>query len=338
LSARRKPVAHPVIVDDEKVALVQPVGHTTGALSQATVKPSSIREILLAEIGEEGRRQHAYFYVTRDQYLLSPWHDIPARPLERGHLPETEQTIVHMVSTMPKHTSERFEVKLQYPHTPLGPEFAPAKSPLHLPNPRYSKWDNFPVNEGVLPQTWCDPEELALDTKWAGSDTPLAIVEIGQSAMERGKIASVKILGVLGVLERPILYWKVIAIRLDAPNAALVDDISDVETHFPGLLDEIREFYRCWPTAENRPVAQMVFSGEYRDREFALEVIKQAHDCWRLAYEEDFAIGTKNPDIHFKWQSRTAENVADDGGGIQNGAISGAAHLASSSSASSDPI
>ncbi len=46
----------------------------------------------------------------------------------------------------------------------------------------------------------------------------------------------------------------------------LISDIGDVDDHSPGLLDEIREFYRMYETPEGRPPTDFVFSGEFRDR------------------------------------------------------------------------
>lgn len=40
------------------------------------------------EVGDEGSRQHGYFYFTEDQYVLSPWHDVPLYPIERVLQPD----------------------------------------------------------------------------------------------------------------------------------------------------------------------------------------------------------------------------------------------------------
>lgn len=128
-----------------------------------------------------------------------------------------------MVVAMPKYTSQRFEIKVQHSHTPLGPEYSAPKHALLKPHPRYNKWDSYFFNEGVLSQTWTDPEELALDTKWPGHDGPLHVCEIGSAALERGQLLEVKILGVLGIIQRPFLVWKLIAINSQDPKASLFE-------------------------------------------------------------------------------------------------------------------
>ena len=45
-----------------------------------------------------------------------------------------------------------------------------------------------------------------------------------------------KPLGALAMIDEGELDWKIVAISLDDPKAALVNDVDDVEKHFPVCL------------------------------------------------------------------------------------------------------
>jgi inorganic pyrophosphatase len=59
------------------------------------------------------------------------------------------------------------------------------------------------------------------------------VVEIGERRANTGEIMKVKPLAVLAMIDEGELDWKVVAISLDDPKAHLVNDIDDVEKHFP---------------------------------------------------------------------------------------------------------
>lgn len=59
------------------------------------------------------------------------------------------------------------------------------------------------------------------------------VVEIGESQRKTGEILKVKPLGALAMIDEGELDWKIVAISLDDPRASLVNDIDDVERHFP---------------------------------------------------------------------------------------------------------
>lgn len=59
------------------------------------------------------------------------------------------------------------------------------------------------------------------------------VVEIGESDRKIGDILKVKPLAALAMIDEGELDWKIVAISLDDPKASLVNDIDDVEKHFP---------------------------------------------------------------------------------------------------------
>ena len=51
-----------------------------------------------------------------------------------------------------------------------------------------------------------------------------------------GAILKVKPLAALAMIDEGKLDWKIVAISLDDPRASLVNDVNDVEKHFPVSL------------------------------------------------------------------------------------------------------
>lgn len=64
---------------------------------------------------------------------------------------------------------------------------------------------------------------------WSAVD----VVEIGETRGKIGEILKVKPLGALAMIDEGELDWKIVAISLDDPKASLVNDVDDVEKHFP---------------------------------------------------------------------------------------------------------
>ena len=59
------------------------------------------------------------------------------------------------------------------------------------------------------------------------------VVEIGGAPAKIGDVLKVKPLGALAMIDEGDMDWKIIAISLDDPKASLVNDVDDVEKHFP---------------------------------------------------------------------------------------------------------
>lgn len=59
------------------------------------------------------------------------------------------------------------------------------------------------------------------------------VVEIGETRRKIGDVLKVKPLGALAMIDEGELDWKIVAISLDDPKADLVNDVDDVEKHFP---------------------------------------------------------------------------------------------------------
>jgi hypothetical protein len=62
---------------------------------------------------------------------------------------------------------------------------------------------------------------------------PVDVVEIGERRANIGDVLKVKPLAALAMIDEGELDWKIVAISLDDPKASLVNDVDDVEKHFP---------------------------------------------------------------------------------------------------------
>jgi inorganic pyrophosphatase len=125
---------------------------------------------------------------------------------------------------------------------------------------------NINWNYGLFPQTWEDPTSANSDVEGAFGDNdpgnehfyllslssmvfvlasgylnlsvlwlsfPVDVVEIGERRANVGDVLRVKPLAALAMIDEGELDWKIVAISLDDPKASLVNDVDDVEKHFP---------------------------------------------------------------------------------------------------------
>jgi hypothetical protein len=113
-----------------------------------------------------------------------------------------------------------------------------------------------------------------------GDNDPLDVCEIGSKIHERGSVISVKVLGCLGLIDEGEADWKVICIDVNDPMAAKLNDIQDVETHLPGLLDATRDWFKIYKIPTGKPANSFASDGKFFDRAFALKTIDHDHHSW----------------------------------------------------------
>lgn len=138
----------------------------------------------------------------------------------------------------------------------------------------------YPCNYGALPGTWEDPNHIHPETKARGDNDPLDVCEIGEQVGTPGQVKQVKVLGTMALLDEGETDWKIIAIDINDPMASKLNDIEDVERHLPGLLRAINEFWRIYKIPDGKPENMFAFSGECKNRRYALDVIKECAEAW----------------------------------------------------------
>lgn len=129
-------------------------------------------------------------------------------------------------------------------------------------------------------QTWEDPNVVHPETKAKGDNDPLDVCEIGELVGYTGQVKQVKVLGVMALLDEEETDWKIIVIDVNDPLAPKLNDIEDVERHLPGLLRATNEWFRIYKIPDGKPENQFAFSGECKNRKYALEIIRECSDAW----------------------------------------------------------
>ncbi|NXX95937.1 IPYR pyrophosphatase, partial [Centropus bengalensis] len=135
-------------------------------------------------------------------------------------------------------------------------------------------------NYGALPQTWEDPNHTDKVTGCCGDNDPIDVCEIGSKVRSSGEIVQVKVLGVLALVDEGETDWKIIAISVDDPEAQKIH-IDDVKKHKPGYLEATVDWFQLYKVPDGKPENQFAFNGEFKDKEFAVEIIKSTHEYWK---------------------------------------------------------
>nr|KAF6432141.1 inorganic pyrophosphatase 2 [Rousettus aegyptiacus] len=110
-------------------------------------------------------------------------------------------------------------------------------------------------------------------------DIPLKVDST--AVLSCGEVIRVKILGTLALIDQGETDWKLIAINVKDPEASKFNDIDDVKKYKPGYLEATVNWFRLYKVPEGKPENQFAFNGEFKNKAFALEVIKSAHECWK---------------------------------------------------------
>nr|QLC27661.1 soluble inorganic pyrophosphatase [Pyrus x bretschneideri] len=214
-------------------------------------------EVQIREEGQPETLDYRLFFVDRSGQKVSPWHDIP---LQVG------DGAFNFVVEIPKESSAKMEqIILGY---------------------------NINWNYGLLPQTWEDPTLANAEVKGAfGDNDPVDVVEIGDSRRRIGEILKVKPLAALAMIDEGELDWKIIAISLDDPRASLVNDIDDVEKHFPGTLTAIRDWFRDYKIPDGKPANKFGLGNKAANKDYALKVITETNESWAKLVKRSIPAG-----------------------------------------------
>lgn len=82
----------------------------------------------------------------------------------------------------------------------------------------------------------------------------------------------VKPLGALCVLDEGETDWKIIAIDVRDPLASKLDDIGDVDTHMPGLLNSTKEWFSIYKVPAGKKRNPIAFDGQYKGAKYEFQV------------------------------------------------------------------
>ncbi|XP_014823976.1 PREDICTED: inorganic pyrophosphatase-like [Poecilia mexicana] len=146
-------------------------------------------------------------------------------------------------------------------------------------------------NYGALPQTWEDPSHKDKETDCCGDNDPIDVCDIGTQVCSPGQVIQVKVLGILAMIDEGEMDWKVIAINANDEDAEKLNCIEDVRKSRPGHLEATVEWFRKYKVPDGKPENQFGFNGEFKDKDFAVEIIKSTHEHWRALVQKQTNAG-----------------------------------------------
>ncbi|CCE61512.1 hypothetical protein TPHA_0A04390 [Tetrapisispora phaffii CBS 4417] len=222
------------------------------------------------QIGAKNTLDYRVF-IEQDGKPVSPFHDIPLYADE-------ENQILNMVVEIPRWTNAKLEITKEEALNPIIQDTKKGK--LRFVRNCFPH-HGYIHNYGAFPQTWEDPNEAHPETKAVGDNDPVDVLEIGETIAYTGQVKQVKVLGVMALLDEGETDWKVIAIDINDPLAPKLNDIEDVEKYFPGLLRATNEWFRIYKIPDGKPENQFAFSGEAKNRKYAMDIIKETHESWK---------------------------------------------------------
>uniref|UniRef100_A0A8C9Q2K3 inorganic diphosphatase n=1 Tax=Spermophilus dauricus TaxID=99837 RepID=A0A8C9Q2K3_SPEDA len=176
-------------------------------------------------------------------HYISPFHDIPLK------VDSKKENLFNMVVEIPRWTNAKMEIATQEPLNPIKQDVKDGK-------PRFTAnifpYKGYIWNYGALPQV-----------------------------LSPGEVIHVKILGILALIDEGETDWKLIAINANDPEASKFHDIDDVRKFKPGYLEATINWLTYYKVPEGKPENKFAFNGEFKNKAFALEVIKSTHECWK---------------------------------------------------------
>jgi len=242
--------------------------------------PYQQQQLLTRVTGEKYTTDYRVSYYfknleTDEEKQVSPWHDVPLylKDIVRTESVNRADNRYNFVCEIPKWTRAKFEIATKEAYNPI-------KQDIKNGLPRFYKHGDMLFNYGAFPQTWESPDHTWPGLSAYGDNDPMDAIEIGMRQLELGSVTQVKVLGVLGMIDAGEMDWKVIVISITDPAARFLEDICDVYTHLPGLLEALREWLRTYKICQDGKPNEFAFQGEYKDSAFAKKVIYESHLMW----------------------------------------------------------
>ncbi|XP_068973409.1 inorganic pyrophosphatase [Bombus flavifrons] len=220
-------------------------------------------------------------YFRNDTGPISPMHDIPLYADEANK-------IVNMVVEIPRWTNAKMEINLKETLNPIKQDVKKGKL-RYVANcfPHHG----YIWNYGALPQTWENPDLSDEETDCKGDNDPIDVLEIGYRIAKRGEILKVKILGCVALIDEGETDWKIIVIDVNDPLADQMNDVSDIEKLYPGLMKATIEWFKIYKIPDGKPENQFAFNGEAKPRDFALRIVERVNQYWQNLIKQEAPAG-----------------------------------------------
>lgn len=211
-------------------------------------------------------------YFTHNNKIISCWHDIPL---------VNENNTFNFICEIPKWTRNKMEINKEIDYNPIKQDIIVNNNKL-----RQYNYGDIMFNYGAFPMTWEDPKHISKYTNCKGDNDPLDVIEIGSVQLKMASITKVKVIGILGMIDDNETDWKIIAINKNDCLADKINTINDINIELPGLLDAIRTWLTNYKLIDGKSENKFAFEGEYKDAQFAYEIIKECHESWKNEFDK----------------------------------------------------
>jgi len=214
-----------------------------------------------------GKTMSALLYKLKGQ-PISPWHDIPFTLGNDEH----GVPLLSFVCEIPLGTREKMEIHKTATQNPVIQD-------VHKDGSlREYMYSPSIVNYGAIAQTWEDPNKPDDDTGFGGDNDPIDVLQLNGSPCKRGAVQRVRVLGALALVDDDETDWKLLVIDVDAPDAPAWRDVTDIPKE---RVDECREWFRMYKTAEGKGENKFGLDERAVDAKHALSVAQGTHQHWK---------------------------------------------------------
>lgn len=196
---------------------------------------------------------------------VSPWHDIPL-----CYLDENNEMTFNYVNEIPKGERAKMECSLKEDWNPLKQDIKKGKL-------RYFTYGDVPFNYGFLPQTFECPDTVSELTGLVGDGDPIDVVELSSEPLEIGQVTSLKVLGIVGMIDEGETDWKVLGINKASPLAASMNSVDDIPQ---AMKDVVIDWFKMYKTTDGKPENSFYKDGEILDMPTTLDIVKEVHFTW----------------------------------------------------------
>ncbi|XP_056226128.1 inorganic pyrophosphatase 2, mitochondrial isoform X1 [Seriola aureovittata] len=265
-------------------------------VTQAAAAPHLyyLRKTMHYQTEERGRpnsTDYRIYFKTSEGKYISPFHDIPliAETEEDHGVPAKKpknnenEVLFNMVVEVPRWSNAKMEIATKESLNPIKQDVKKGKL-RYVANIFPHK--GYIWNYGALPQTWEDPNHTDAETKCCGDNDPIDVCDIGTQVCFPGQVIQVKVLGILAMIDEGEMDWKVIAINAKDPDAKNLNNIEDVRKSRPGHLEATVNWFRKYKVPDGKPENQFGFNGQFKDKDFAVAIIKSTHEHWRALVQK----------------------------------------------------
>ncbi|KAG7486036.1 inorganic pyrophosphatase 2, mitochondrial [Solea senegalensis] len=214
------------------------------------------------ERGRPNSSDYRIYFKTSEGKYISPFHDIPliAETEQENDVPakkpknDDNEVLYNMVVEVPRWSNAKLEIATKELLNPIKQDVKKGKL-RYVAN--VFPYKGYIWNYGALPQV-CYP----------------------------GQVIQVKVLGILAMIDEGEMDWKVIAINANDPDAKKLNNIGDVRKSRPGHLEATVDWFRKYKVPDGKPENQFGFNGQFKDKDFAAEIIKSTHEHWRALLQK----------------------------------------------------